>query len=149
MKLSATLLGAAAAAGTALLPVYAADDYPQKALFGDTHVHTGWSADAGMDGAVLAPVDAYRLARGEQVTSNSGIKVQLKRPYDWFMITDHSDGMGTINQIVDGNPEMMANPILKRWGEAIQKGGEAAAAAKSELIRMQSNGQLPSQVTDP
>jgi hypothetical protein len=149
MKLSATLLGAVAAAGTTLLPVYASDDYPQKALFGDTHVHTGWSADAGMDGAVLAPVDAYRLARGEQVTSNSGIKLQLKRPYDWFMITDHSDGMGTINQIVDGNPEMMANPILKRWGEAIQKGGEAAAAAKSELIRMQSNGQLPSQVTDP
>ena len=24
--------------------------YPETAYFGDTHVHTGWSADAGQDG---------------------------------------------------------------------------------------------------
>ncbi|MFV0277889.1 MAG: DUF3604 domain-containing protein, partial [Parahaliea sp.] len=126
-----------------------ADDYPQQALFGDTHVHTGWSGDAGMDGAVLNPFQAYQFALGQEVTSNTGIKTRLHRPYDWFMVTDHSDGMGFINQIVDGNPELMANPILKRWHEAIREGSDAAASAKSELVRMQSRGELPREVMDP
>ncbi|RLQ22733.1 DUF3604 domain-containing protein [Seongchinamella sediminis] len=127
----------------------ASDDYPRQALFGDTHVHTGWSADAGMDGAVLDPFQAYQFGLGQEVTSNTGIKARLERPFDWFMVTDHSDGMGTINEIVAGNPEMMASPVLRRWSEALKEGGAAAASAKSELVRMQSNGQLPSQVTDP
>lgn len=141
-------------AGLAPGPSAAADTtsssgYPTRAYFGDTHVHTGWSADAGMDGATLTPEDAYRFATGMAVTSNSGQKAKIGRPYDWFMVTDHSDGMGVINEIVGGNPEMMANPILKRWSEAIKEGGEAAASAKSELIRMQSNEELPPEVTDP
>jgi hypothetical protein len=122
---------------------------PRNVYFGDTHVHTGWSADAGMDGAVRTPEDAYRFALGQEVTSNSGQNAKLHRPYDWFMVTDHSDGMGVINEIVAGNPEMLASPVLKRWSEALQQGGEAAASAKSELIVMQSEGRLPSQVTDP
>ena len=125
-------------------------DYPSNAYFGDSHVHTGWSADAGMDGAILTPEDAYRFARGEVVKSNSGIKAQLHRPYDWFMITDHSDGMGVINEIVDGNPEMLADPTIKKWSEALNSGDPArAATAKSELITMQSEERLPEQVMDP
>lgn len=132
----------------AVTPVLAVD-YPTEVYFGDTHVHTGWSADAGMDGAITGPEDAYRFAKGMAVDSNSGQVAQLDRPYDWFMVTDHSDGMGVINEIVSGNPEMMANPVLARWRDAINEGGEAAASAKSELIRMQSNEELPPQVMDP
>lgn len=124
-------------------------DIPRNVYFGDTHVHTGWSADAGMDGAILTPEDAYRFALGMEVTSNSKQKAKLERPYDWFMVTDHSDGMGTINQIVDGNFEMMAVPVLRAWRAAINEGGDAAAAAKSELIVMQSTGKLPQIVMDP
>ena len=121
-----------------------------QAYFGDTHVHTGWSADAGMDGAILSPEDAYRFATGEQVKSNTGLKAKLSRPYDWFMITDHSDGMGVINELVAGNPEMMADPTLKRWNEALNSGDEKKAAdAKSELIVLQSEGKLPKAVMDP
>ena len=127
----------------------ATPDLPRNVYFGDTHVHTGWSADAGMDGAVLSPEDAYRFALGMEVNSNTGQKAKLARAYDWFMVTDHSDGMGTINEIVAGNPEMMASPVLTRWRDALQQGGEEAASAKSELIVMQSEGKLPSQVTDP
>ncbi len=123
---------------------------PLKNVFwGDTHVHTGWSMDAGLDGAVLTPTDAYRFALGEEVESNSGLRAKLKYPYDWFMITDHSDGMGVVNKIIEGNEEMMAVEVVKGWGEAINEGGEAAAAAKSELIRMQANGELPEIVMDP
>jgi hypothetical protein len=52
----------------------AATDVPRNAYFGDSHVHTGWSADAGMDGAITTPEDAYRYALGMEVTSNSGLK---------------------------------------------------------------------------
>jgi Protein of unknown function (DUF3604) len=79
--------------------------YPTDACFGDTHVHTGWSADAGMDGAILTPEDAYRFARGEEMKSSSGIPAKLGRRYDWFMITDHSDALGVINEPIAGNPE--------------------------------------------
>ncbi|MCH4822301.1 DUF3604 domain-containing protein [Gramella lutea] len=122
----------------------------KEAYFGDTHVHTGWSFDAGLDGATLTPTDAYRYATGEEVTSNSGIKTQISRPYDWFMITDHSDGMGTINEVIDGNAEMMESEVLQRWNKAFASGSEQAAAdAKSEVINLQSTGKLPKQVMDP
>jgi hypothetical protein len=125
-------------------------EIPRRAYYGDTHVHTGWSADAGMDGAITNPDDAFRFARGEAIDSNTGQKAQLHRAYDWFVVTDHSDGMGTINEIVAGNPEMMASETLKGWRDALTSGNEArAAAAKSELVVMQSEERLPAQVVDP
>lgn len=127
----------------------AATAYPTEAWFGDTHVHTGWSADAGMDGAITGPEDAYRYALGETVKSNTGQDVKLSRAYDWFMVTDHSDGMGTISEILGGNPEMMADPVLARWSKALQGTEEEAAAAKSELVVMQSEERLPPLVMDP
>ncbi len=133
-----------------ITPPARSNAYPDQAYFGDTHVHTGWSADAGLDGAILSPDDAYRFALGQRIKSNTGMDAQLQRPYDWFMVTDHSDGMGTVNEIVAGNPEMLANPTLKSWSEALNSGDEErAAAAKSELIVMQSEERLPPEMMDP
>ncbi len=47
--------------------------YPQRVFWGDTHVHTSYSTDAGMLGNTLGPDDAYRFARGEIVVSSSGV----------------------------------------------------------------------------
>jgi len=47
---------------------------PIKLLWGDTHLHTLNSADAFSFGARLSPADAYKFARGDVVTSNSGQK---------------------------------------------------------------------------
>jgi hypothetical protein len=124
--------------------------YPENAYFGDTHVHTGWSADAGQDGAVTGPEDAFRFASGEEIKSNTGQKVKLNRPMDWMVITDHSDGMGTINEIQAGNPEMISDPFLKRMYEAMKSGDEEEnRAVMLELIDRQSNGKLPAQAMDP
>jgi hypothetical protein len=124
--------------------------YPTRAYFGDTHVHSGWSADAGLDGATLSPEDAFRFARGEEVKSNTGQMAKLKRALDWIVITDHSDGMGTINEIRDGNPKMIADPVLKRMYEAMRSGDEEKSrAALLEIINLQSTGKLPKQVMDP
>ena len=139
-----------AAAVVAESPAVVEPTYPTRAWFGDTHVHTGWSADAGLDGAITSPEDAFRMARGEEVKSNTGQMAQLRRPLDWMVITDHSDGMGTINEIRAGNPEMLADPTIKRWSEAMNSGDEKRNhAAVLEAIDLQSNGKLPAQLMNP
>jgi hypothetical protein len=128
---------------------YAGKHYPERPYFGDEHVHTGWSGDAGMSGATLTPDDAVRFARGEEVTSTTGQPVKLSRPLDWVAVTDHSDGMGTIFAIRDGNPEMMRDATLKRWHDMMATSPAEAAKATMELIDAQSNKRLPPDIMDP
>ncbi|MGR9172195.1 DUF3604 domain-containing protein [Rhizobium sp. KDH_Rht_773_N] len=128
---------------------YAGRNFPTRVFFGDQHLHTAWSVDAGMSGATLTPEDAVRFARGEEVTSNTGQPVRLSRPLDWIAVTDHSDGMGVISELKGGNPQLMADPVLKRWHDMMQQSPDAAAAATMELIKAQSNKQLPPAIMDP
>jgi hypothetical protein len=128
---------------------YAGKHFPERPLFGDEHVHTGWSADAGMSGATLSPADAVRFARGEEVMATSGQPVRLSRPLDWIAVTDHSDGMGTVAGIRDGNPEMMRDATLKRWHDMMLKGPEESSKAMLELVAAQSNKRLPPAIMDP
>jgi hypothetical protein len=128
---------------------YAGRNYPQRPLFGDEHVHTAWSVDAGGFGTTLGPEEATRFARGEQVVSTSGQPVRLGQPLDWVAITDHSDGMGVITEIKSGNPEMMADPTLKKWHDMFAGGPVEAKTAVMELIKLQATKNLPKPVTDP
>src|SRR5512144_2292546 len=48
---------------------YVGRNFPTRPLFGDSHLHTGLSFDAGIFGCRLGPSDAYRFARGEEVTA--------------------------------------------------------------------------------
>jgi Protein of unknown function (DUF3604) len=123
--------------------------YPERPYFGDQHLHTSWSVDAGMSGATLGPVEALRFARGEEVVSTSGQPVRLARPLDWVALTDHSDGMGTVSGIREGNAEMMRDPTLKRWHDMMAKGGDEGLKATMELVAAQSNKRLPPAITDP
>jgi tetratricopeptide (TPR) repeat protein len=59
---------------------YAGRNYPTRPYFGETHLHTAASMDAGAFGARLTPRDAYRFARGEEVTASSGQRGKLSRP---------------------------------------------------------------------
>ncbi|MDX2476256.1 MAG: DUF3604 domain-containing protein, partial [Gammaproteobacteria bacterium] len=69
-------------------------NYPTNVYFGDTHLHTRLSMDAGTFGNRLGLEDAYRFTRGEEVTASKGFKAKLGRPLDFVVIADHSDGMG-------------------------------------------------------
>ncbi len=115
---------------------YAGRNYPTRVYWGDEHVHTGWSADAGAFGCTLGPEEAFRFARGEQVKSALGEPAKLSRPLDWMALTDHSDGAGTIFEIRDGNPALLANPLIKRWHDMMAEGQGVAAAM--EIIKAQS-----------
>ena len=121
---------------------YADRAFATNVYFGDTHVHTGLSADAGGSGTRLMPRDAYRFARGEQVVSNTGQPVKLSRPLDFYMITDHSDAMGTIIDILKGAPNIMADPEGRKFHEDFNAGGKQAADAMFRLITQFAQGEI-------
>lgn len=144
---AAVLLACAAAQAADYSPNVGANA-PKRLLWGDTHVHSGWSGDAGAAGARLSPEDAVRFARGETVKSNTGQMVRLDRPLDWVVIADHSDGMGVFQEMLAGNPVVLNDPIGKRWVEMIRKGGMEGVAAQVEMVTAQSTRKLPDFVKD-
>lgn len=120
---------------------YANRDFPTRPFFGDTHLHTAFSFDAGAFGARLTPRDAYRFARGEQVTASSGQPVKLSRPLDFLVVSDHSDNMGFFPDLFAGKPEVLADPTGRRWYDMLQSGKGADAAV--EIITAFSHGTFP------
>lgn len=60
---------------------YAGRKFPTRPFFGDTHLHTAASFDAGAFGARLGAREAYRFARGEEVMASSGQPATLSRPW--------------------------------------------------------------------
>jgi len=113
---------------------YAGTNYPTKVLWGDTHLHTNLSLDARAFGVTLGPEQAYRLARGEEITSSHGERIKLSRPLDWLVVADHSDALGAMDEVVKGNPALMKDPKVKDWHDRINKGGDVALAATMEII---------------
>jgi len=128
---------------------YAGRNFPTRVFWGDTHLHTGMSFDAGSFGARLGPEDAYRFARGEEITSSTGLQAKLSRPLDFLVVADHSDNMGFFPRLNSGDPEMLANPEGKRWYEMIQAGGQTSVAAAIEIIEAFSQGTFPDALASP
>ena len=121
---------------------WAQRDFPSQVYWGDTHLHTGLSMDAGLFGARLGLDEAYRFARGEEVTASTGQPAKLGRPLDWLVIADHSDGMGFFNDLAAGNPAILKFDQAKPWYEGLQKGGDASAEAALSLIGTFSQGKI-------
>ena len=119
---------------------YAQRSFPSRPLWGDTHLHTGLSVDAGLFGATLGLDDAYRFARGEEVRSSTGQPAKLSRPLDWLVIADHSDGMGLIDDLRDGAPEVTRFEQGARWAEGLREGGQAGVETSLDLITNFSQG---------
>jgi hypothetical protein len=121
---------------------HAERNFPDDVFWGDTHLHTGLSMDAGLFGARLGLDEAYRFARGEQVTASSGQPVKLGRPLDWLVIADHSDGMGFFTDLAAGDPNILKFDQARPWYDGLQAGGEASAAAALSLIGTFSQGKI-------
>ncbi|MCF6264869.1 MAG: DUF3604 domain-containing protein [Xanthomonadales bacterium] len=92
---------------------YPGQDYPNQVFFGDTHLHTSYSTDAGMVGATLTPEDAYRFAKGQMVTSSTGLPARLNRPLDFLVVADHAENLGLATAIATSNPKLLKN----KWGK--------------------------------
>lgn len=139
-------------ADTAYSP-YLQDDYPDQVLFGDTHLHTAYSADAGLVGATTTPDDAYRFAKGQTVTSSNGIEARLQRPLDFLVVADHAENLGLYIALDENSPALEGNdwaaglreifaPRTKEamdeayiyWAGAFALGGEGDDAAAGDPL---------------
>jgi len=107
---------------------YPDDYYPQNVYFGDTHLHTSWSADAGLAGATLGPDFAYRVARGERVTSQTGLPFKLIRPLDFVVVADHSENMGIYDYLDRADPILKESENGRKWLKYFQDGEGIKAA---------------------
>ena len=121
---------------------YAQRTFPERPLWGDNHVHTSLSVDAGGFGNRLGLRDTYRFARGEEVTSSTGQPVRLLRPLDWLAITDHSDGMGFINDLLAASPSVTKYEQGARWSKGFRAGGQEAVDTTQDLISTFAQGKI-------
>ena len=121
---------------------YAGRNFPEQPLWGDTHLHTSLSFDAGAFGNRLDPDAAYRFALGEEVIATSGIPVRLARPLDWLAITDHSDGMGFTDDALSASPLVTNYEQGARWSRGFKAGGQEAVDATLDMIQTFSQGKM-------
>jgi hypothetical protein len=89
--------------------------FPDRVFWGDTHLHTSYSTDAGMIGNFLGPDEAFRFARGEIVRASAGERAKLVRPLDFLVVADHAENLGLAPMIAESNPDLLRNP----WGKQI------------------------------
>ena len=97
---------------------------PDRVLWGDTHLHTTYSTDAGMVGNYLGPDEAFRFARGETVRASGGQRAKLIRPLDFLVVADHAENLGLAPLIAESDPALLRIP----WGKQIHdlvKSGDA------------------------
>ena len=124
---------------------YAGRSFATFPLWGDTHLHTGNSFDAGAFGATLLPEDALQFARGDEVVSSTGIRVRLSRPLDWLVVSDHSDNMGFFPDLKAGKAHILAEPQGRDWYDRIHAGEGVGVAY--EMIGLFANGNFPESLT--
>ena len=100
---------------------YVGREYPTQVYWGDTHLHTAVSVDAGTM-CRLDQETAFRFARGEEVTTTHGLRAKLSRPLDWIVISDHAEMYGLMPQLLKGDPEILASEKGRRWYDMLSTG---------------------------
>ncbi|MGD9069313.1 MAG: DUF3604 domain-containing protein [Methyloceanibacter sp.] len=108
---------------------YPEQEFPNQVFFGDTHLHTSYSADAGMVGNTLGPDQAYRFAKGELVTSSTGLPTRLARPLDFLVVADHAENLGLAPLLAAKDPALLATDFGRKLSTAVESGDAAGAWA--------------------
>ncbi len=120
---------------------YAGRNFPATVYWGDTHLHTDISMDAGAFGNRLGLEEAYRFAKGEEITTSNKMKIRLSKPLDFLVIADHSDNMGFFPDLLAGAPHILSDPTGKDWYNRVMAGEGVGVAL--ELIGKFSQGEFP------
>ena len=128
---------------------YANRGYPTRVFFGDTHLHTSLSVDAGAFGNRLGLDEAYRFTRGEEVVSATGYRAKMGRPLDFVVVADHSDAMGFFPLLLKGDPYLMGKEQGRRWHQMVNDGGQSGVEAALEIINLFSQDKFPWPTNDP
>jgi hypothetical protein len=98
-------------------------NYPKNVYWGDTHLHTRNSADAYSLGNMnLTPADAFRFAQGREVVAHNGMPVQLRRPLDFLVVSDHAEYLGGYYRFNVGDPLVTNTKAGKQWQGYLEAG---------------------------
>jgi hypothetical protein len=108
--------------------------YPNRIFWGDTHLHTKNSPDAYLFGVRLSPETALRFARGEQVIATHGLPVKLVRPLDFLVVADHSEYLGLMPRLFNGDPEVLATEYGRKVYDMAMEGEDGPFKAAMEVI---------------
>ena len=104
-----------------------APSYPDNVYWGDLHVHSNLSPDSYSFGNQnLGPGEALRFAKGEQVTAHNKMQVQLRRPLDFLMVSDHAEFLGVFTRLTAQDPELLGTVLGQRWNKYIEAGDQSA-----------------------
>ncbi len=118
----------------------------KQVYWGDSHLHSSYSADAGLLGDTLDPGQAYRFAKGETVTSSSGVEAKLIRPLDWLVVADHAENLGLTIMAEEANPLLLENAWGKKFYQLFTSGDGKRAYVHWGLANASGNNPLPSDV---
>ncbi|MGI9200154.1 MAG: DUF3604 domain-containing protein [Woeseiaceae bacterium] len=121
---------------------YAGRQFPTKVLFGDTHLHTAVSVDAGTMNTV-GQEDAFRFARGEEITTTHGLKARLSRPLDFIVVSDHAEMYGLMPQLKSGDPTVLGTDVGKRWYDQLTTGDDKVVFDTAMEIVRSLSGDVP------
>jgi Protein of unknown function (DUF3604) len=121
---------------------YAGSNLPTQVLWGDTHLHTAISVDAGTMCRV-GQEDAYRFARGEEITTTGGLRARLSRPLDFLVVSDHAEMYGLMPQLLSGDPEVLSTEKGKKWYDELKSGDENRIFATAMEIVASLSGDAP------
>lgn len=122
---------------------YAGRNFPTRPLWGDTHLHTQVSVDAGTM-TRLSQEDAFRFARGHEVTTTHGLQAKLSRPLDWLVISDHAEMYGLMPQLLGGDQNVLSTPQGKAWYDALTSNdNDVVFATAMEIVASLSGNEPP------
>ena len=133
--ISCTLTLAAVVAAAEEYSPYIDEDFPDRLLWGDTHLHSSFSMDASIMGnTALPPQVAFRFARGEQVTANNGMQVKLVAPLDFLVVSDHAEHMGILPKLRAGDADILEDPVGRRLYDTLTNNPDGSRVLMGELL---------------
>jgi hypothetical protein len=130
--------------GAALSHAANADD--KKPLFGELHIHTGWSFDAYVFGTRATPDDAYNFGKGKPLKHPLGDTYKLDRPLDFMAVTDHGVWLGVFAKMGDPNHPLSKHELAARVNDPDPN---VASGVFTDIIRRSAAGNPYEGLTDP
>jgi hypothetical protein len=113
------------------------ESYPKNVYFGDTHLHTSNSFDGGFINYNVGPEEAFRFARGEEITASNGMRIKLNRPLDFLVVSDHAEYLGLTPGLRNSDPILLKTKYGRKWHDLLkgtyEEGYEAAMEAISSV----------------
>jgi hypothetical protein len=130
----------------------------RNAYFGDLHVHTEYSFDAFAFGSLATPRDAYAYAKGHPIPHPAGYEIQLRRPLDFYAVTDHAMFLGVAKEAADTTSEFSRLPIAEflhdfnapgnRGIASLLARGNAFATLVPDLVALVVSGEVDRKMVD-